>query len=177
MGKNLVESTDDGFRNQLKNFYTKLGIHGTLLGFTAAEIAEAQADSLYWDYCVNADNLIEKTARDYKKNKNLLRYGKGTEIFNGLPALPALGTAPTAVAGNLQLRFSKKAAKAKASPNYTKAIGTDLGIESTTTSFDPTLGKPVLSYYLNGGHPELEYTKKATTVCVFTKTAARATNF
>jgi hypothetical protein len=160
MNKNYIESTENGFRDQLKNFYSKLDIHGALLGFSVAEIAEAKADSLFWDYCLNADNLIEKTARDYKKNKNLLRFGKGTEIFNGLPAIPALGTAPTAVAGNIQLRFSKKAAKAKSSPNYTKAIGTDLGIESTLTTFDPTVGKPVLSFYMNGGHPELEYTKK-----------------
>lgn len=159
MSKNYVQSNDVSFASQLRNFYLKLITYATLLGFSHEEIDEAKADSTLWDFLVDADNKAEKFARDYKQTKNLLRYGKGNEISNTLPQMPDLGTPPVMVSENIQYRFTQKANKAKASANYTTAIGVDLGIEATQQTFDPTQGKPNLSTYLNAGHPELEYKK------------------
>ena len=159
MGKSFVQSNDAAFSAQLRNFYNKLLIYFTLLGFTQAEVDSVKDDSALWDYCLDADNKVEKYAQDYKKTKALLRKGGKDQVINAMPKAPDLQVAPAMVPVNIQLRFRQAAAKAKASPNYTKAIGSDLGIEAPQQTFDPTLGKPNLSIYLNAGHPEIDYIK------------------
>jgi hypothetical protein len=159
MAKGFVETNDDAFDAQLHNFSSKLPNYKTLLGFTAEELDEAKNDSLFWSYTLKGDNLVEKYAKDFKKSKSLLRKGSGNGIFNGLPDPPDLGVPPHKVAANIQYRFSSKAKKAKASTNYTKAIGADLGIEAPHQTFEPSQGKPNLSIFLNAGHPEISYVK------------------
>lgn len=159
MSKNYVQSNDAAYGLQLRNFYQRLDVHSSLLGFTTADVDEAKADSQLWDYCLNSDTTIEKFARDYKQTKNLLRFGKGNQTITAMPAVPVLAAPPAMVPENIQFRFIQKAGQAKASINYTTAIGLDLGIESTQQTFDPTQGKPNLSAYLDAGHPELEYTR------------------
>ena len=159
MARGFIETNDDAFDAQLHNFSIKLPNYKILLGFTAEELDEAKNDSLFWSYTLKGDNLVQKYAKDFKKSKIFLRKGSGNEIFNGLPEPPDLGVPPHLVAANIQYRFSSKAKKAKASTNYTKAIGADLGIEAPHQTFDPVLGKPKLSIFLNAGHPEISYVK------------------
>ncbi len=160
MVKSFIETNDFVFATQLHNFHEKLLDHGTLLGFTEDEINEAKADSDYWDYCVHSCNKMETNTKDFFGSKELLRNGsKKGEVFNGLPSPPVMGTPPAVVPANIQLRFSQKAAKAKASASYTKGIGKDLGIEAPEEVFVPSNGKPSLKIKLNAGHPEISFLK------------------
>ncbi|MEC4048259.1 hypothetical protein OX284_002360 [Flavobacterium sp. SUN046] len=158
--KTFIEDNDFLFGVQLSNFHEKLEVNAELLGFTEDEINEAKADSEYWDYSVKSCDKMESTTKDFFGSKNLLRNGsKRGEVFNGMPSPLALGTPPAIVPANIQLRFTQKAAKAKANPNYTKAIGKDLGIESPEQVFVPSHGKPSLKIKLNAGHPEIRFVK------------------
>jgi len=159
MSGSFIEQNDEAFDAQLYHFWARLVVIGPDLGFTAEEIDDAKADSVYWSYSLKADYSVEKYADDYKKSKELLRRGGKEAIFKGLPVPPSLGTAPALVAANIQRRFSLRAKKAKASPNYSKGIGEDLGIEATRQVFYPNLGKPQLTISLNVGHPVIKYTK------------------
>lgn len=158
--KTFIESNDVFFGIQLHNFYEKLTDHGPILGFTVDEINEAKADSAYWDYCIYSCTKMDTTTKDFFGSKDLLRNGsKKGEVFNGLPSLPAMGTPPALVPAGIQLRFSQKAAKAKASAKYNKAIGKDLGIEAPEEVFIASNGKPNLKIKLNAGHPEISFVK------------------
>lgn len=158
--KTFIESNDVLFGTQLHNFHEKLSDHGPLLGFTVDEINEAKADSKYWNYCIYSCNKMETTTKDFFSSKDLLRHGsKKGEVFNGLPSPPAMDTPPAFVPAGIQLRFSQKAAKAKASANYNKGIGKDLGIEASDEVFVPSNGKPNLKIKLNAGHPEISFNK------------------
>ncbi len=159
MTKNFIEVTDFLFGAQLRNFYIKLISYATLLGFTPEELTEAKNDSIFWDFLMDADNKVSKYAKDFKKTKKLAKTGSKSEVLSGIPDPPDLGSTPHLVPADILLRFRQKAAKAKASPKYTIAIGTDLGIESVHQAFDPQLGKPSLKIKINAGRPILTYVK------------------
>ncbi len=159
MSGGFIEQNDEAFAAQLNNFSVQIEELGSDLGFTTEEIASAKADSIYWSYYLKSDYSVEKYADDFKKSKELLRKGGKEEIYKGLPTPPALGVEPHVVAANIQHRFSLRAKKAKASPNYTKGIGENLGIEATHQAFYPNLGKPQLTISFNVGHPVIKYTK------------------
>jgi len=160
MTKSFIQATDALFAAQLRNFYIKLVSYDTLLGFIPEELDEAKNDSLFWDFIMDADNKVQKYAKDFKKTKKLVKDGLKTEILSGIPEPPNLGTTPHLVPANIKLRFRQKAAKAKSSPKYTTAIGTDLGIEPIHQTIDPQLGKPVLKIKMNAGRPVITYVKK-----------------
>ena len=160
MKKSFIQFNDILFGVQLRNFYNKLEGLAILLGFTTEELTSIKNDCDAWDYCMTVDVSVQKFARDITKFKTLLRKGYKDEIIKEFPNLPKFSVAPAIVASNIQLRFRQASGKVKSSPNYTKAIGTELGIESPQTPFDPQLGKPVLKIKMNVGRPTLSYIKK-----------------
>ncbi len=156
----FIDNNDLAFSKQLKNFASKLVTYKTVLGITDAELVEAAADALFYDYVLQTDMEVETFAHNYKNYKNTARYGsKNTTTLGALPTLTAFVAPPTTVGGNIQSRFSQKAAKAKTSPNYTEAIGKDLDIEAAATTFNPTAGKPTFTLNLNANHPEIHFIK------------------
>ena len=160
MSKGFIQFNDILFGVQLRNFYNKLVGNATLLGFTTEELDSIKKDCDAWEYCMNMDVSVQKFARDYTKFKKLLRLGNKIEFIKDFPKVPEFTIAPSIVVANIQLRFRQAAGKAKNSANYTKAIGTELGIEAPHTPFDPQLGKPVLKVKMNVGRPILSYVKK-----------------
>jgi hypothetical protein len=160
MRKSFIQTNDVLFGVQLLNFFKKLEKYATVLGFTPEEIAAIKKDWISWNYCLEVDNSIQKFARDYTKYRILLRRGNKDEVIQGFPAVPDITDPPAVVPANIQLRFRQAAGKAKTSPNYTKAIGAELGIEAPQTPFDPQLGKPILKIKMNVGRPTLSYVKK-----------------
>ena len=160
MSKSFIESNDILFGAQLRNFYNKLLIYAISLGFIVRELDALKKDCDAWDYCMKVNTSIQMFAQDYTKFKLLLRKGNKNEFINEFPKVPEFSVAPSIVVANIQLRFRQAAGKAKNSANYTKSIGTELGIESHHSPFDPKLGKPVLKIKMNVGRPILSYIKK-----------------
>ena len=66
----------------------------------------------------------------------------------------------TAVPAGVFTRLGLLVTSIKSDPNYTDAIGRDLGIIAAQTPFDPQCGKPVIKItFSSGGHPTLLWTK------------------
>ena len=155
----FIERQDAAFNLQLKNFVAKIGTYATPLGLTAAQVNAVKADSLYFDYVLNAMITYQTFAHNYTKYKTELRHGHVSNL-GGLPTPPVLGTAPAVVAADIEARFRALIQSFSKNANFTAAMAQDLGIEAPASNFNPGTGKPVLTIDFNhGGHPVLHYTR------------------
>lgn len=155
----FIQEDDFRFSEQLNTFAEKLPNYATTLGLTAAEVAGSVADAAYFAHIIGIITPIRTYSKAITNYKDLARHGNGSEVMGALPTPPTLGTAPTLVDANIEKRFSDLAARIKKSPNYTKTIGEDLGIEKAQTSFNPQDGQPTFYIELEAGHPVLVWKK------------------
>ena len=156
----IVQTEDTKFAIQLSQFAQKIGIYAPTLGLTPADVAAAQADADYMGYCIYNLPIIKSYTQNVTNYKDLLRYGKGSEVAGPFPTQPVLDPAPIAVAANIENRFRLLIQRITHSPAYTTAMGEDLGIEAPVTPFNPQDGKPTFSISLSsGGHPNIKWVK------------------
>jgi hypothetical protein len=158
--KDFAENEDLEFSNQLNTFASVLPTYSSTLGITPAEETEAQKDADFFAYVMNRQFDVQAFAEELTGYKNLARYGRGTEILPALPTPPTFpAPAPSVVAARIEERFRKKAAKIKASPNYTDSIGQALRIVKPETPFVPADGKPKFKIIIDAGRPVIKWTK------------------
>jgi len=156
--RTFIEKDDTKFSQQLTQFADRLPTYSSTVGVTTAEKNSATADALFFAFILSwlvmfRDFATQATA--YKDNAR-----KGIVILTAIPVAPEPDTAPAQVSGNIQKRFSDLAGRIKKSPNYTPAIGRDLGIVAPSSPFVPGDGKPVLTVKLvEGGFPQIKYKK------------------
>lgn len=113
----------------LEKIAAGLVTHGTSLGFTAPEVAAAGSDATYARYVHTQQQRLRSSASQWSDWKDAVFNG-GEGSATALPAFPAApATAATAVLPGIVLRARANARRAKASPNYSVAIGKALGIE------------------------------------------------
>lgn len=156
----FIDHSDEGFGFQLNTFCGKIDTYSVTLSLTPSEITSIKADKDLYLWALQVQDDTQKFAQNFTNFKNLLRYGSGTEVLTVIPTPPPFPAPPAIVAANVQKRFSDLVKRIKGSPNYTKAIGEDLGLEVAHTPFDPQLGKPVFkTTYSSGGHPHLIWKK------------------
>lgn len=156
----FVKRDDLEFSDQLRSFHSGLGIYGTTLGFSVTEIADADSDATLFTYLVQRQSDMQGFGQDLSRYKNLARYGNGEEVLGAIPQPAAYPTPlPTVTSANIEARFRQRAAKAKSSAAYTKAIGESLKIEAPESTFDPTTGQPTFSIFVDSGHPVLKWVK------------------
>jgi hypothetical protein len=147
------------FSQQLNNYSGKLSNYTTTLNLTADEIASSVADAAYLAWVVNGMVNAEDNHRQWTAFKDLMRYGPAN-LTTTAPIGVVLPAPPDTVAPDIQLRFSSQVARIKKHPNYTDAIGKELGIIAAHTPFNPQDGKPVIKVvFSSGGHPHLLWTK------------------
>lgn len=156
----FINSTDEGFAFQLNTFCSKIDTYSATLGLTIDEVKGVKADNDLFLWALQVQDDTQKFAQNFTDFKNLLRYGNGTEVLTLIPVPPVFPPPPPIVDANVQKRFSDLVKRIKGSPNYTKGIGENLGIEIAHTPFDPQLGKPAFkTSYSSGGHPNLIWKK------------------
>jgi hypothetical protein len=156
--KDFVETEEAKFVLQLKGMWNGLVQIGAQLGFSNTEIDDAEKDYRWMEYVVNRNRQVQKMAEAYTSFKNTSRKGKknpGTE-----PQLPPAGSVPTMVNGNIERRFRKRAAKAKAHPNYSPSQGELLRIVAPQQVFDTLNAVPKFKVLFTGGHPHIKFRKK-----------------
>lgn len=158
--KMYIDPTDDGFSAQLKNFSEKLPTYATTLGLPDADVQGVKKDSALVTYVLGGMYAYRSTAQNYTAYKDLLRYG-GDGTLGALPVAPTLPTpAPTITSANVQARFAALIQKCMLSPNFTEAIGQDLGVLAGNAPFNPQDGKPTFKIeFSSGGHPNLIWKK------------------
>ncbi|MCD6068015.1 MAG: hypothetical protein K0S33_2841 [Bacteroidetes bacterium] len=143
----------------LNNFTIKLPGYATVLGITAAEITSVQKDNAMYSYVMNALDIYKQMAITMTSYKNLLRHSSGQPNIGGVPVMPTLTAAPPAVPEGIFDRISKLAKRIKASPAYTEAIGSDLGIIAATQTVNTDTLQPNLTVKLEGGKPRIRCTQ------------------
>lgn len=145
----------------LKNFSVKFPTYATTLNFTAADIAAVQNDTLMYEFIVNR---VENLKTDLKKlvdYKRSLSNGTIGSVIGSIPA-PTTATAPTSVGAGIFTRIGAIVARIKNHPQYTTAIGNDLGIIGSEQLVDFNSLKPSLKCNLEVGRPHLKWTKQGT---------------
>jgi hypothetical protein len=133
------------------NGYQKADTVGLQLGLTPAEITEYK-DAL--QFCSDTHNnvLIKKTdLADAVKAKELLSEN--------------------------QIKIIRRLIKKmKSSPNYTIALGAQLGIVGSAISFDETELKPLLKLKLDAGQVRISFGKKSMAgICIYSRTRGAGT--
>jgi hypothetical protein len=156
-----IERTDEGFLLQLHRFSERISIYAAALGITPVQIAAHEADKEFFTAVFEAVITFRGYAESLTNYKNLLRYGNGSEVLGAIPTAPVISaTFPALTAASAQKRFADLIKQCTASPNYTLAIGEDLGIEAPVSPFVPGDGKPEIKAFISdGGQPGFRWKK------------------
>lgn len=152
-----VKADDLGFIAQLKSFAEKIPSYQTQLGLTAAQLTSAADDAEFMAFVVLGNNSTAEYRQGWTNLKNNARAGSGTTPLDSFPVAVDVSSPPTAVPAGIEKRFRSLAGQIKAHPNYTDAMGEDLGIvapEDTTA-----IGAPALKIILDGGSPVISFKK------------------
>lgn len=143
-----------------RNFSTTFAGYASLLGFTEADVASLNNDSAAFTYVLDDMELFKSEAQERTSYKDLLRDGASGTALGPFPAVPILPKAPTAVAAGIFPRVTSMVKRIKAHPNYTEAIGRDLGIIGADDSSTQRIAlKPTLTLSTDGGAVVVKYTK------------------
>jgi hypothetical protein len=135
----------------------KLPTYAATVGVTPAEVTQAAADSLFFNYVCDAHDQHTKTTRDWTAYKSA---AAGGTAIGSLPTTPAMGVPPPAVPPNIFGRNSALALRIKKHPGYTEAMGQDLGLIGAEQTIDYTILKPILQITLQAGHPVISWRKQ-----------------
>lgn len=110
------------------NWATKIQIHGTLLGLSAPEKAQALTDLAVLTYCINVLAQYKNFLSEWVAYKDIMLYAP---INTPVPAIPVAPTAPTPIIGTLAAivkRCQQINERIRPHPAMTEAIAEDLGI-------------------------------------------------
>jgi len=136
--------------------------HGPALGFSAAEITAAGNDAAYARYVHTQQQRLRSASSQWTDWKEIAVNG-GEGSSTTVPAFPAVPTATVvAVAPGILLRARANARRAKASPNYSTAIGKALAIEGDVED-TPALDvlRPELVASVAGDQVKVEWVRSA----------------
>lgn len=144
MKKDFVKVRDMELSQQLKAFHAGLLSIGKNHGFTDAEIEEAGKDAAAFAYTEFLHDKYTQHLKSLTAFKNEMKTGAGGVPVE-LPVLDLSGAEPVIVPDGIVSRFRAKAAKMKASANYSTAIGLQLQIEGVDVpDEDPNTAKPLI---------------------------------
>jgi hypothetical protein len=145
MKEDYIRKAMLAFSQQLLTFKNNIAGYATALGLTAAEVTAqaADADRFAWEVAMN--DICSNCADQWAAWLRISRNGGDGTVVSGPGAVTPPAPEPAAVAPNIEDRFRKLVAKAKASANYNTSIGELLGIEGAAiTEPDYNTIAPVL---------------------------------
>ena len=127
--RDFIPNDDGSLASLLEQFAAGAATYATPLGFAAADLAAFDADATAFRYIFIHQQSLKAAAQQYTSWKNALRDGgNGTSVAAPVyPPVPA--SVPPMVMPGVVSRLRAAARRAKASPNYSEAIGNALGIE------------------------------------------------
>jgi hypothetical protein len=136
MKQHYLPFTDSGKRDWLNNFSTQLGTHGATVGVTPAEITEVDNEAKMVAYLLTILDIFKSETHERTTYKELVFDGDASIPLGDPPELPAMPTPPAAVTPGVFKRVARLAKRIKAHPNYTEAIGKNLGIVGSEQVID-----------------------------------------
>jgi len=143
----------------LTNFANKFAAVAAGLGFTPADVTSVNNDAAMFTYLLNQVETYT-TAKELRVNyKNLIKNGPLGSPGGAAPVAPTVPAAPTLVAPGIFPRIGQLVQRIKNNPNYTEAMGHDMGIIGSEQSNLRVEMKPVLKLVMKGGQVEVQWTK------------------
>ena len=143
----------------LNNFKVKIAVYAATLGFTAAEITAIVNDAAFYQYVVGQLELYRQTMQALSAYKNQLRSSALQMALSAMPSVSVPATVPVAVPSGIFNRIVTIGLRIRRHPNYTTAIGQDLGIIAPVVPFNPAAMQPELTVGLDAGRPKLKWKK------------------
>lgn len=148
----LISKADYSFARQMMIFKENIGKHSVAMGLTPEQVAAQAADADYYNYVVQSHGLMQTHMNTMTVFKRSLRWGDVNAVAHDFMAAN-LPDAPTAVAPGLEKRFRTLVRQVKASANYDKSIGVELGIEAGDPAApDYTAIAPKITAVVIGDH-------------------------
>lgn len=151
----FVKKPDLQFVSQLNTFRTKLPSYMTLFGIDQATVDAATEDAQFFAFMVTGVTTARGYSKSWVEQKDILRDQPEDAPVTIFPIPVNVTTPPTIVAPGVERRFRALAKQIKSNPNYTQAIGEDLGIVSITPVTELT--PPKLTVVMSGGKPNIKY--------------------
>ena len=128
-----------------QNFSSVIATLGASLGLTVAEVAAIGHDAEWMEFLANSAVTVDGYAGAIRQYRKALTEGDIGSPASTFPADITLTPPTTAVPDGIFERLDAYVKRIRASPNYTDAIGTELGImPSKGEDFVETEMKPVL---------------------------------
>jgi hypothetical protein len=157
-----LPSSDEDRVLFLNNFALKKAVHKTTLGFSNAEVTATENDALMFSFLVNTINELKRDMQEIVKYKDLLRDGPRGTPLGAFPSFTSTSGAvvPTLVPADIFLRVSQDVKRIKGSPNYTTAIGEDMGIIGPVDSFNADTYKPIIKAKAFNGYVRIAFVKQ-----------------
>lgn len=161
MASSYLPRTEAGQMQWLNNFATKLPNYKERLGLTDDVLKECVHDAENYAYMIGGMEKFRKFTLQITAQKKLLSNGsKGPNTTGAMTPAPPSPVLPHPLVPNIFGRIGKLVQSIKSSKSYDIPMGKDLGIivEETTKSF--TELKPVLTYNMKAGRPNIKWKKK-----------------
>ena len=153
-----MPNNDDERADLLEHLAATLPTYAALLEISAQELDGLKADSVSFRYSLYTMGIMQANAQKWTNTKNELRDGgSGSDSWPTPPLLPE--PIPPMVKPGIMSRLSALAARIKTHKNYTTAIGYELWLIGGEQKIDPSTWQPVLSSYLQAGHPVIVWNK------------------
>jgi len=148
----------------IKNFSNKLNLYTAKYGITTAQVTDMVQSAAFFDWIMNAKNIIAESSSKFTAYKNETMDGvKAGASASTLPAVPVLVASPVVVAPGIFGRATAIGNSIKEHKDYTLADGNDLGLEGTEIIHDFENMKPVLTITLKAGKPHIKWVKNKMT--------------
>lgn len=110
------------------NFQSKLSGYASTLGVAASEVSAVGADYDQFVYTVNQVEVFKIKTRERVAYKDTLKDGPLGAPAAPAPALPTFGAEPAPVPPGIVPRLRALVQRIKNHPNFSEAMGRDLGI-------------------------------------------------
>ena len=145
----------------LSHYALKLPINGPLCGITAEEITSTLVDITYWVWMLQYWHpATQRDAKESTAHKVLMITGTGSgSVTHPLPS--QFPNPPPTPAPGMQKRLFSQIVRIKAGPNYTEAIGHDLGIIAASNSVEHPIPEAAVTVELGeiGSRVRIDFKK------------------
>ena len=116
--------------NWLNEFAGAVERYAAILGFTHADVLGIKNDAAMLHYLVCIDlPAYEEALSSRSAYKQLIKYGRIGELAENFPVTPSVAAPPVKVEPGIVLRLHQIIFRIKSSPNYTDALGEELGFD------------------------------------------------
>ncbi|MCX7993403.1 MAG: hypothetical protein N2651_07010 [Fimbriimonadales bacterium] len=116
------------------NFATKIGGYASTFGLTPAEVTQVQTDRATLELVINGANIRRADAEEWTQFRDTVLFAPLGTPMPPMPTPGAVGSLPAGAMASIIPRTRALVQRIKAHPNYTRAIGEDLGIEPPETT-------------------------------------------